>query len=217
METFFNDILSGYSKFRKNYFENPDCQLFKNLNQSGQRPKAIVIACSDSRVDPALLLDTQPGDLFVVRNVANLVPPCEIDHSHHGTSAALEFAVCALEVPHIIILGHSNCGGISALVQGQAGPSEEGFIGQWMALAKPALDKMLSNNDVHHYTLTEKVACCAKHALVDSYHHLYTFPWIKERVEAGKLKLHAWFFQLEDGVIKSYNTENKLFEDLLKP
>lgn len=214
METFFNDFLEGYTKFRKDYFENPNCQLFKSLTKWGQKPKAIVIACSDSRVDPALLLNTAPGDLFVVRNVANLVPPCELDHTHHGTSAALEFAVCALEVPHIIILGHSHCGGISALVQGQAGPSEHGFIGQWMGLAKSALDKTLSLSAKNPLSLSDKVACCAKHALINSYENLYTFPWIEERVKLGNLKLHAWFFELDEGLIYSYHDDDKCFNVL---
>lgn len=209
-----NDLLSGYTHFRNTYFEDSNCTLFESLRTQGQRPKAIIIACSDSRVDPALILNTAPGDLFVVRNVANLVPPCELDHSHHGTSAALEFAVCSLEVPHIIIMGHSSCGGINALVQGQASPSSESFIGQWMTLAEPALRKMQAEAAQNALTLEEKVECCALHALVDSMENLYTFPWIASRVAAGTLSIHSWFFNLQDGKLYVYNPSTQNFAPL---
>ena len=108
-------ILRGYSQFRKKYATG-DQSIMQYLATHGQKPETMVIACCDSRVDPSLILQCDPGDLFVVRNVANIVPPYECDEKHHGTSAALEFGVCYLQVKHIIILGHSQCGGIDALI-----------------------------------------------------------------------------------------------------
>ena len=107
-------LLQGFSSFRETYFEN-DNTLFEQLSREGQKPSTLLISCSDSRVDPAILFGVEPGDLFIVRNVANLVPPYEPDARLHGTSSAIEFAVRDLEVSHIITLGHSNCGGIHAL------------------------------------------------------------------------------------------------------
>ncbi len=209
-----NELLKGYSTFRKNYFESKENPLFQQLRTHGQSPKAIVIACSDSRVDPAFIFDSAPGDLFVVRNVANLVPPCELDHSHHGTSAALEFAVCGLNVPHIVVMGHSNCGGIRALVEGKEKPSSHNFIGQWMALAEPALQKMEETSRGKILSLEEKAECCALHALQASRNNLFTFPWIQERVKKGVLSIHCWFFNLEDGYIHSYHPDTETFSPL---
>ena len=206
-----HNLLEGYKQFKRNYFENPSCDLFKKLHSEGQKPKAIVIACSDSRVDPALLLNADPGDLFVVRNVANLVPPCEQDSAHHGTSAALEFAVCGLQVEHIIIIGHSQCGGIASLVSGSPALTEHSFIGTWMELARPAL-KITEMTASNQLTLEQRGDMCARHALVCSLDNLKTFPWIQCRMASGSLKLHAWFFDIKEGNLLCYDADQKDFK-----
>jgi carbonic anhydrase len=203
-------ITQGYKKFRQKYFDGNN-SLFEDL-KNGQNPKILVIACSDSRVDPAIILNCKPGDLFVVRNVANLVPPYENDDGHHGTSAALEFAVCDLEVKHIIIFGHSGCGGINALITNPNKIQGRGFISRWMDLAQLAYQKTIENYP--NASIDDKVANCAHFALINSLKNLYTFPWIKSKVEAKTLSLHSWFFNIETGIIEEFNPELENFTDL---
>ena len=128
-----DSLVNGFGRFREKYFNGTN-KLYDRLRTS-QKPNVLVIACSDSRVDPAILFDSAPGDLFVVRNVANLVPPHLDDGGTHGVSAALEFAVCKLEIKHIVVLGHSECGGIHAMLGGAAGK----FISPWMKIAEEAI------------------------------------------------------------------------------
>src|SRR3989344_5849045 len=138
-------LIQGYHRFHDNYFV-ADKPLFNQLAH-GQKPGTLVIACSDSRVDPAIIMDCKPGDLFVVRNVANLVPPYEVGGGYHGVSAALEFAVRVLEVQHIIVLGHRQCGGIRALVDGIAAGSAGGeFVAPWMNIAQRAYKRVMAES-----------------------------------------------------------------------
>lgn len=195
MEKSFIKILQGYQEFRKKYAVG-DQSIMHSLSQNGQKPKIMVVACCDSRVDPALILQCDPGDLFVVRNVANIVPPYEIDDAHHGTSAALEFGVRYLEVKHLILLGHSQCGGMQALLNGTSEKND--FISNWVSIIK--------NEDTKNETFD--VDECAKHALNQSYHNCLSFPWIKERVEQKMLIVHLWFFDVKMGKIFTYS-ENK--------
>jgi carbonic anhydrase len=203
-------IIEGYKKFRQKYFDGSN-SIFEDL-KNGQSPKILVIACSDSRVDPTIILNCKPGDLFVVRNVANLVPPYENDDGHHGTSAALEFAVCGLEVKHIIIFGHSSCGGINALVTNPDKMQEKNFISRWMELAQPAYQKTIENYP--NASIDDKVSSCAHFALINSLKNLYSFPWIKSKVENSELSLHSWFFNIETGIIEEFNSELDKFVDL---
>ena len=203
-------IIAGYKKFRQKYFEGNN-NLYEDL-KNGQNPKILVIACSDSRVDPAIILNCKPGDLFVVRNVANLVPPYENDGGHHGTSAALEFAVLGLVIKHIIILGHSSCGGIQALVEDPTKMQEENFISRWMEIAKPALQKTITNYP--NQSIKEQVGNCAKFALINSLNNLLTFPWIKDRATSGELSLHSWYFNIDSGIIEEFDSLKQEFIDL---
>lgn len=211
-----NDILrliQGYAAFRREYFHS-DNPLFKKLVTQGQSPKVLMIACSDSRVDPAIVTNCQPGDLFVVRSVANLVPPFETDNTYHGTSAALEFAVFGLNVEHIILFGHSQCGGIRALFEHEEDIIQpHGFIAKWMELAKPAKQRVIAEHT--HAPLDEKLTLCGQYALVNSLKNLHSFPWVTEKVTEGKLSLHAWYFDLETGIIKTYNPALAQFEALI--
>lgn len=195
MEKSFNKIIQGYKSFRDKYASG-DQSIMQYLSDYGQKPKVMVIACCDSRVDPALILQCDPGDLFVVRNVANIVPPYEKDEAHHGTSAALEFGIRHLEVKHLILLGHSQCGGIQALMDSQ---TENDFISNWVSVIKT------DQCDLHN------TDGCAKSALKQSYQNCLTFPWIAEKVTEGTLKIGLWFFDIKTGQIFTYSEENDKF------
>ena len=183
-------LLSGFQAFRDTYFaETPE--LFRALSRDGQKPRILVIACSDSRVDPAILFNAAPGELFVVRNVANLVPPYQPDGQYHGTSAAIEFAVRDLGVSEILVLGHSSCGGIGALRDLAHGhPETREFIGPWVTLAAGAC--CAANADAHEVEQA---------AIRQSIGNLRAFPWLAEREAAGELTLHGWWFDLEAGAL----------------
>lgn len=204
-------LIEGYQRFHEKYFQAGETQLFQELVKS-QSPKTMIIACSDSRVDPTTILNCAPGEIFTVRNVANLVPPCEEDTKHHGTSAALEFAVCFLQVEHIIVLAHSDCGGIRALLNGSSKQTAtRGFISSWMGLAEKAKEKALLED---HTPLVQEKLCC-EYSLIASLDNLYSFPWIAERVEKAHLALHAWYFDLESGRVKCYNPNSEKFQNLI--
>ena len=159
----------------------------------GQSPKALVVACVDSRVDPAMVFDTAPGEMLTVRNVANLVPPYAPDAGYHGTSAALEFGVRVLEVPHLMVLGHSLCGGVRALLDSAPDNAYE-FVAAWMSIAWPARVCALrgSSPEMRHQ-------CCEHEVIKVSLVNLMTFPWVAERVAAGKLELHGAWFDIRTG------------------
>ena len=144
-----DDLLAGYQRFKSGYFAE-NRQKLRELAEE-QKPSHVLITCCDSRMEPALIFDTEPGDLFVIRNVANLVPPYEIEGSYHGTSAALEFAITVLEVPEIIVLGHTRCGGIRSLVLNAKKMNQDSFIARWMSIVAPVADLA----DPHHAVLSE--------------------------------------------------------------
>lgn len=203
-------FIAGFKRFRENYFGS-NRELYEQLKQ-GQHPRALVVGCSDSRVDPAILMGSDPGDIFAVRNVANLVPPCEEGGGLHGVSAALEFAVCSLEVEHIIVLGHSQCGGIRALMEGACGCENGGFIANWMRIAKPARDKVEA--ELPHKPFDIRTRACEQASVLLSLDNLMTFPWIRQRVEAGTLHLHGWYFDIGQGELLGYSPAGKAFESL---
>ncbi|MDS4029374.1 MAG: carbonic anhydrase [Candidatus Contendobacter sp.] len=210
--TTISELLQGFQRFRVKHFE-PNRDLFNRLAMQGQTPRTLLIGCSDSRVDPAILTDSAPGDLFVIRNVANLVPPHETGGRYHGTSAALEFAVCNLKVSNIIILGHSRCGGIRALLEGYGENDEgEGFIAPWVKIAASARDEVLqrwpdASNEF-------KQRACERAGIRASLANLMTFPFIRQRVEQGQLKLYGWYYDLENGELMQYDPEKDRFYDL---
>jgi carbonic anhydrase len=188
-------LLAGYRRFRRLGWPKHH-EVFERLAEHGQKPAALVVACVDSRVDPAVIFDAVPGQLLIVRNVANLVPPYEPDGSYHGTSAALEFGIRMLEIPHLVVLGHGQCGGVQALLSGA--PVLRGdFVGQWMSLAQPARERALRCDPGVPVQL-----CCEEEVIRVSLANLMTFPWIAERVAAGQLRLHGAWFAIHSGELK---------------
>jgi carbonic anhydrase len=199
MENSLKKLINGYQLFREKYVHG-DSSIMSSLADHGQKPKTMVVACCDSRVDPALLLQCDPGDLFVVRNVANIVPPYEKDDSHHGTSAALEFAIKFLQVKHLILLGHSQCGGIQTLLNANTHTND--FITNWVSIIK--------TNNAGNKNADEFATC----ALKQSYENCLTFPWIKQRAENKELAIHLWFFDIKAGQIFAYSEEEKSYKPL---
>ena len=202
-----NNLITGFFEFKKNFFGDNN-SFYQKLAKRGQKPKTIIISCSDSRVDPAILFGTRPGDLFVVRNVANLVPPYQPDDNYHGISAAIEFGVRDLGVREIIILGHAFCGGIKSLcahAQGEDTNDRE-FITPWIKIAMPIMEKFAVNSskeyDVH---LVEKAA------IVNSMDNLRSFPWVSSLENSNKLKIHGWWFDMEHGALWAYDDGKKAF------
>lgn len=206
-----DDLKKGYQKFRQKYFVQNN-ELYKKLVEEGQQPRYLVVACSDSRVDPSIILSCKPGDLFVVRNVANLIPPYEIDSHYHGTSAALEFGICGLGIKEIIILGHSQCGGILSLLK-EAPKSPNSFISKWMELAQITCQVKVDASP--QLSLIEKANICGRSAMLGSLQNLKTFPWIMERLNSKELLIHIWYFDLETGIIYSYNETAQDFQPLV--
>lgn len=188
-----SNLRQGYDEFYQKYFiDSPET--YQKLAKDGQSPETLVIACSDSRVDPSILFSTGPGDIFVIRNVANLVPPHEHDEqSCHGTSAAIEYAVTVLGVKNIIVLGHQYCGGISTLISDEV--NDHNFIDNWLYIAEDAKLKALAQ----YSDKSQVCACCEKEAIKISIQNLRSFPFIGERLANSSLSLHGWYFCLETG------------------
>ena len=200
------NLLAGFKLFKMKYFEG-DNGLYPSM-KNGQPAKTLMIACCDSRVDPAILTGCNPGDLFIVRNVANLVPHCESAGHYDGTSAALEFAVNSLNVENIIVMGHANCGGINALWEGD-GDEPSQFIQSWVSIAQRAKDKVqLESNTL---SPKQQLRACEQEAILVSLENLLSFPCIKERVDQGVISLHGWYFDIKDGNLLTYQPEKKKF------
>lgn len=206
-------LIKGHVDFRDGFYHENQAYL-QELSDKGQSPKIAMIACCDSRVDPAIITTSKPGDLFVIRNVANLVPPyVEKTSSWHGTSAALQFAVCNLEVEHIIVLGHANCGGIRSLFNEDGGTAEDqGFIGAWMRMVDKARKQVLADPSLT--TQKERISACEQRSIQVSLDNLRGYPWIEERISQGRLEVHGWFYSLVSGKLLKLNEEESAFQEI---
>ena len=199
-------LLDGIKQFRQRFYEE-NSALMRGLVEQGQSPPALVISCSDSRVDPSLLSGAEPGQLFVVRNVANLVPPYDKANHFDGAGAAIEYAVRDLKVDHIIVLGHAHCGGIKAMLGAAGGQwPDRDFIGNWVSMALDASNLYLSEKDEQGQPikaslerLRDNPGLVERAAISGSLKNLLSYPWVRERVEAGTLVLHGWWFDLDTG------------------
>ena len=191
------ELVNGFKNFRKSYFEKRS-NVLQQLSEKGQSPQTMVICCSDSRVEPSILFGTGPGDLFVVRNVANLVPPFT-SKDNVSIGSALEYAVKILRVKDIIVLGHAHCGGVAALCksinndkEGEITDNPTDFIKSWVDIAKPALSKIyLDHKDENIEVNSERAV------LLYSYNNLLTYPWLNDAVNKNSLEIHAWWLDFK--------------------
>ena len=192
-----HEMIEGYRRFRATGWTR-ERERWSELAE-GQSPKIMLLACSDSRVDPGLIFDAEPGQMFVVRNVANLAPPFETSGGYHGVSAALEFAVTQLEVEEILVLGHGSCGGCAAALTGQFDDADHGeghFIAAWVEMLDAARAKVRAS---HPELVPEAFLAMELEAVKVSLANLRTFPWVIEREAAGRLTLHGGHFSIAEG------------------
>ncbi len=212
--TDFDSLLTGYRRFRAGPY-NEQRQRFDSLANQGQFPKTLVIACSDSRVDPSRIFDAEPGDMFVVRNIANLVPPYQPDDGRHGVSAALEYAVTQLKVEDIVVLGHARCGGVAASLSGvfdNAEHGEGGFVANWVSIMAPARDRIREaakmSNDI------DAASALELEAIRISLANLRSFPFVAAAEAAGEVEIHGALFDIADGILRVLDPEKDRFEPL---
>lgn len=205
-------LTAGFKDFRDDGFQE-NRATYESLVDQGQKPKVALVACSDSRVDPSTVLQADPGDLFIVRNVANLVPPDEPDGQYHGTSAALEYAVQHLEVGHLIVLGHAHCGGIRSMFEEpDEGSDGNRFVLPWMNLVRSAYLRI--QGTMPHATDDQKARACEQSAVLVSLENLMTFPSIQQRVGNGKLRLHGWYIDIRSCTLHVYDSSRQRFEPI---
>ncbi len=188
-------LIDGYGAFASGRLQSEQDR-YRELAEHGQTPEIMVIGCCNSRVSPEVIFDARPGELFVVRNVANLVPPYETDGKYHGVSAALEFGVGVLKVKHIVILGHAHCGGIRAYAEDAAPISPGDFIGRWMSLMAPAAKKVGARGSMSRAEYLERME---KASIVNTLDNLMTFPRLSKLIERGAVALHGAYFGVAKG------------------
>jgi carbonic anhydrase len=196
-------LLDGYSNFRSGRYAS-EAERYRRLGEGSQKPRVMIIACCDSRAAPETIFDAGPGEMFVVRNVANLVPPYTPDGGHHATSAALEFAVMSLGVQHIVVMGHGRCGGIRAAVQESSPLTHTDFIGSWMRAIKDVtriVPRVVGENAENHERHIERASI--EHSLAN----LRTFPWIRMKENRKDLALHGVWFDIAMGELHAYDED----------
>ena len=200
------DLLAGYRKFRNGTYST-QAALYSELGE-GQDPDIMLIACADSRVEPSDIFAAAPGQLFVVRNVANLVPPYQQDDGLHGVSAALEYAVKSLKVKHIVVMGHGGCGGVAASLADHAGEGMGEFVTPWVKLLSAARERVLQSESRNpQYALELE-------GIVSSLENLMTFPFVREAVESGHMELHGAWFAIKHGELHWRNGQTGVFESV---
>ncbi len=198
----YDKLIKGYRDFRMNYL-NKEFEAYREWASHHQNPKTLIIGCSDSRVNPAILTHAGLGEIFAVNNVANIVPPYnEGENRHMSLGAAIQYAVMHLHVEHIIVMGHSECGGIAALMQLEEGDeTTTDYIKNWVSILKPARDAVLNNSS---YQAEEQACLCEMEAVLLSLQNLAGYPWVRDAVEQKKLTIHGWYFHIESGELLSY-------------
>lgn len=198
-------LLDGYASFRSGRYVS-EAARYQRLGQGSQKPSVMIIACCDSRAAPETIFDAGPGEIFVVRNVANLVPPYMPDGGHHATSAALEFAVLALGVKHVVVMGHGRCGGIHAAVQDSDPLTHTDFIGSWMRGIKDVARYVTHDHSESEELFERRIErASVEHSLAN----MRTFPWIRMRENAGELSIHGAWFDISLGELHAYDETGK--------
>lgn len=205
-------LIEGYSAFTAGRLQREQDR-YNELARAGQSPEVMVIGCCDSRVSPEVIFDARPGELFVVRNVANIIPPYSPDGQAHGVSAALEFGIGALRIKHIVVLGHAHCGGVKAYVQDSEPLSPGDFIGRWMQLMSPAAEKVGPRGAQDH---AEYLARLEKANIANSLANLMTFPMLAKLIEKGKVATHGAYFGVASGDLSVLDPETGEFKPVVR-
>ncbi len=209
MAEFPGSLLEGHRKFREGAYQ-PQQERYQKLAEEGQSPEVLVIGCSDSRVNPNDIFTADPGELFIVRNVANLVPPFEELGAYHGVSAALEFGVMHLKVSHVVVLGHTGCGGVKAMLDpATAFRDDMTFINNWISMMAEARDSVLS--EMASADLEAQMEALEQRCIKSSLENLRTFPFVKQREAEGSLHLHGAYFEVGRGLLHVHHSESDAF------
>ena len=206
------ELISGYEKFKDTKFKKYENK-FLDLVKNGQHPKVLFIACSDSRVDPALITNSAPGELFVLRNIGNFVPPFAPDNDFHATAAGIEYAVSVLGVTDIIICGHSHCGAIETMYT-KITDINLVHVKKWLELGLGAKNYVTQKLISQHVSQAERLELTEKISLLFQSKNLLTYPDVQRRVDEGKLFLRAWYYRLETGELEYFNTESGEYEPM---
>lgn len=211
MTNFPQFLIDGHTHFKeKTYPENR--QRYEELAK-GQTPKVLLVGCSDSRVDPITIFGAEPGDLFIVRNVANIVPPYETEGAFHGVSAALEFGIMHLEIEHVVVLGHAGCGGIKAMMDPETEfRSDMVFISDWVKMMSDDRDAVLA--EMPHASMGDKLEALELRAINSSINNLRGFPFVKSKEDAGELALHGAYFDVSSGSLFALDTKTNQFNKI---
>lgn len=211
----YKKLIDGFHLFQQGYLKSEKGQNYKELVERGQKPEALVIACSDSRIDPAILTHSDPGEFFAVRNIAALVPPYNHAGTLQGTSSAIEYAVRHLEVKHIVILGHSGCGGINALATNNYQATSHHsfqFLHDWLNIGLKAKEQVFKNFECS--SDREKRRILEQATILVSIENLLSFPWIKDKCDREKLYIHGWYFDMVGGDLLEYNMIKNAFKNI---
>ena len=208
------NLIRGNKQFRKYQFDEFKDDL-QELNIGGQKPQILFISCCDSRITIDFMVGTKPGDLFILRNIGNFVPPYSVNGDYHGSASAIEYAVSILNVSNIIVCGHSYCGACQSLYNDIPNSPHYINIRKWLELGKKAKEMTLKNkhlykNEQELYKATEK------NSIICQLKNLLTYPAIKEKIDLNKITIHGWYYNLDDGSIEYYDEKNKLFKEISK-
>jgi carbonic anhydrase len=203
-------LLEGVHRFQQREFGKYK-QIFRRLSREGQKPHTLFITCADSRVVAELITQSKPGDLFVIKNVGNIVPPPDPEGGCSSTGAGIEFAVESLGVSDIVVCGHSQCGAISALMENDCGPHELKHLRNWISLARPVREAIERTYN-HLQTDAERIRAAEEENVLFSIEHLQTYPCVERRLREGALRLHAWFFKIDSAELFAYDPEARQFQ-----
>jgi carbonic anhydrase len=203
-------LLEGVHRFQQREFGRYR-EVFRRLSREGQKPHTLFITCADSRVVAELITQSKPGDLFVIKNIGNIVPPADADTGYNSTGAGIEFAVDVLGVTDIVVCGHSQCGAIAALMQRQPAGADMRHLQKWITLAHPVRDT-IERNYSHLTAEPERIRAAEEENVLFSIDQLHTYPSVAKKLQEGSLRLHAWFFKIDTAELFGYDPEHRQFQ-----
>jgi carbonic anhydrase len=203
-------LLEGVHRFQQREFGRYK-EVFRRLSREGQKPHTLFITCADSRVVAELITQSKPGDLFVIKNIGNIVPPADIDTGFNSTGAGIEFAVENLGVSDVVVCGHSQCGAISALMNPPHVPEDLNHLRNWISLAQPVRET-IERNYSHLQSPTERIRAAEEENVLFSIDQLHSYPCVAKKLQEGALRLHAWFFKIDTAELFGYEPEHRQFQ-----